>query len=67
MRVLNQAVTDIRGVLEARGLLHKGLKTDEFHQRLAATLLDLTDAGVTDREELCSRALKTMFNLKPSH
>lgn len=67
LRMLNQAVTDIRDVLEARGLLHEGLKTDEFHRHLASTLVDLTDAGVTDREELCSRALTLVFQLKPPH
>jgi hypothetical protein len=67
LKALQQAVADIRAVLKARGLLHEGLKRDEFHRDLASTLLDLTDAGVTDRKELCQRALKAMFNLERSH
>ena len=67
LKTLNQAVTDIRDVLEARGLCCEGLRTDEFHRQLASTLVDLTDAGVTDRQELCSWALKTIFYLGPSH
>ena len=67
LKTLNQAVTDIRGVLEARGLFCEGLRTDEFHRQLASTLVDLTDAGVTDRQELCSRALNAIFDLEPSH
>lgn len=67
LRMLNQAVTDVRDVLEARGLFYEGLKTDEFHRHLASTLVDLTEAGVTDREELCSRALSFVFQLKPPH
>ena len=67
LKTLNQAVTDIRDVLEARGLFCEGLRTDEFHRQLASTLVDLTDAGVTDRKELCSRALNAIFDLEPSH
>jgi hypothetical protein len=67
LKTLNQAVTDIRDVLEARGLFYDGLKTDAFHRHLASTLVDLTDAGVTDRKELCSRALNLIFHLKPPH
>ena len=67
LKTLNQAVTDIRDVLEARGLFCEGLRTDEFHRQLASTLVDLTDAGVTDRQELCSRALNAIFDLEPSH
>ena len=67
LKTLNQAVTDIRDVLEARGLFCEGLRTDEFHRQLASTLVDLTDAGVTDRQELCSRALNAIFHLGPSH
>jgi hypothetical protein len=67
LKTINQAVTDIRDVLEARGLIHEGLTTDSFHRRLASTLVDLTEAGVTDRKELCSRALNVIFQLKPSH
>lgn len=67
LETINQAVTDIRDVLEARGLFHEGLTTDGFHRHLASTLVDLTEAGVTDRKELCSRALKVIFQLKPSH
>ena len=67
LKTLNQAVTDIRDVLEARGLFCEGLRTDEFHRQLASTLVDLTDAGVTDRQEHCSWALKTIFYLGPSH
>ena len=67
LRMLNQAVADIRDVLEARGLFYEGLKTDEFHRHLASTLVDLTEAGVRDRKELCSRALTLVFQLKPPH
>ena len=67
LKALQQAVTDIRAVLEARGLFHEGLKRDEFHRDLATTLLDLTDAGVTDRKELCRLAINAMFNLERSH
>ena len=67
LKTLNQAVTDIRDVLEAGGLFCEGLRTDEFHRQLASTLVDLTDAGVTDRQELCSRALNAIFDLEPSH
>lgn len=67
LETINQAVADIRDVLEARGLFHEGLTTDGFHQHLASTLVDLTEAGVTDRTELCSRALNVIFQLKPSH
>jgi hypothetical protein len=67
LRIINQAVTDIRDVLEARGLFHEGLTTDGFHRHLASTLVELTDAGVTDRKELCSRTLNVIFQLKPSH
>ena len=67
LKTLNQAVTDIRDVIEAHGLFCEGLRTDEFHRQLASTLVDLTDAGVTDRQELCSRALNAIFDLEPSH
>ena len=67
LRMLNQAVTDIRDVLEARGLFYEGLKTDEFIDSWHQSMVDLTEAGVTDREELCSRALSFVFQLKPPH
>jgi hypothetical protein len=45
---------------------HDWDKDSKFQQGLASTLMDLADAGVTDRQELRSRALAT-FDLKPLH
>jgi len=67
LKVFQQAITDIRTVLEARGLFHKGLQCAEFHQDLASILIDLADVGVTDRKEFCRRALHAIVDLGPAH
>ena len=63
---LEQAHRDVWQVLKAHDPYHDWDKDSEFQQGLAATLMDLADAGVTDRQELRSRALAS-FDLKPSH
>ena len=63
---LEQALRDVWQVLKAHDPYHDWDKDSEFQQGLAATLMDLADAGVTDRQELRKRALAS-FDLKPSH
>ena len=63
---LEQAIRDIQQVLKARDPSHDWDRDSEFQQGLALTLLNLVDAGVTDPQELCRRAL-TKFDLKPPH
>jgi hypothetical protein len=66
LQALENALRDVWQVLKAHDPYHDWDKDSEFQQGLAATLMDLADAGVTDRQELRSRALAT-FDLKPSH
>ena len=66
LQALEHALRDVWQVLKAHDPHHDWDKDSEFQQGLAATLMDLADAGVTDRQELRSRALAT-FDLNPSH
>ena len=66
LQALEHALRDVWQVLKAHDTYHDWDKDSEFQQGLASTLMDLADAGVTDRQELRSRALAT-FDLKPLH
>lgn len=66
LQALEHALRDVWQVLKAHDPHHDWDRDSEFQQGLAATLMDLADAGVTDRQELRSKALAS-FDLKPSH
>ncbi len=52
LQALEHALRDVWQVLKAHDPYHNWDKDLEFQQGLAATLMDLADAGVTDRQEL---------------
>ena len=65
-QALEQALRDVWQVLKAHDPERNWDKDSEVHRDLATTLIALADSGVTDPQELRSRALAN-FHLKPSH
>jgi hypothetical protein len=66
LMALEQAHRDVWQVLQAHDPYQHWAGDSEFQQGLASTLMALVDAGVTDPQDLRSRALAA-FNLKPPH
>jgi hypothetical protein len=66
LQALEQALRDVWQVLKAHDPHGDWSKDSELKRDLAYTLISLVDCGVTDPQELRSRALAS-FDLKPSH
>jgi hypothetical protein len=66
LQALEQALRDVWQVLKAHDPHRDWSKDSELKRDLAYTLISLVDCGVTDPQELRSRALAS-FDLKPSH
>lgn len=62
LQAVEGALRDVWEVLKAREPSHDWDTNSEFQEGLAATLMDLADAGVTDREELRKRALEILMS-----
>ena len=66
LQALEQALRDVWQVLKAHDPLRDWDKDADFRRGLAEKLMDLADAGVTERQELRSRVL-AICDLKPLH
>jgi hypothetical protein len=66
LQALEQALKDVWQVLKAHDPCRDWDKDPDFRRGLAEKLMDLADAGVTERQELRSRVL-AICDLRPLH
>ena len=66
LQALEQALKDVWQVLKAHDPYRDWDKDPDFRRGLAEKLMDLADAGVTERQELRSRVL-AICDLRPLH
>ena len=66
LQALEQALKDVWQVLKAHDPCRDWDKDTDFRRGLAEKLMDLADAGVTERQELRSRVLASC-DLKLAH
>ena len=66
LQALEQALRDVWQVLKAHDPYRDWDKDTDFRRGIAEKLMDLADAGVTERQELRSRVL-AICDLKPLH